>query len=249
MSTITRQFPIVFALISFAVTAHSATGADEKPQAPRQYRVIFNCDGHAVCKDAGGDREQWIENLFGPLEKSHVDALFWCDGAGGNTANYKSDVLELSGKRAGKVRPWVQKLLDEGHDPPKVVVQEAKKRGMDVFYSFRINDIHDSFMPDEMALFKVEHPEWLIGKQKYGDVTSYPTALNFAVPEVRELKFRVIEELFQKYDFDGLEIDFLRALPYFLPDQEVRNGHLLTELLQRIRKHLNESDPTRGPRQ
>ena len=31
-------------------------------------------------------------------------------------------------------------------------------------YSFRINDIHDSFMPDEMATFKVDHPEWLIGE-------------------------------------------------------------------------------------
>ena len=30
----------------------------------------------------------------------------------------------------------------------------------------------------------------------------FKTPLNFAVPEVRQLKFRVIEELFQKYDFD-----------------------------------------------
>jgi hypothetical protein len=221
-------------------------GFAEARESPKKYRVIFNCDGHAVCKDAGGDLKQWIENLFGPLEKTNVDALFWCDGGGGNTANYKSDVLELTGKRIGKPRPWVKKLLDAGHDPPKIVVREAKKRGLDVFYSFRINDIHDSFTPDEKATFKVEHPEWMIGPRKYGDVTSFPTSLNFAVPEVRELKFRVIEELFKKYDFDGLEIDFLRSAPYFLPGEETKNAHLLTKLLRRVRKHLDQRGRQRG---
>ncbi|MFV2069006.1 MAG: hypothetical protein ACC645_18725, partial [Pirellulales bacterium] len=91
-----------------------------------------------------------------------------------------------------------------------------------------------------------KHPEWLIGERKYGDVTGFPTSLNFVIPEVRELKFRVIEEFFQKYDFDGLEIDFLRSAPYFLPGEEANNAHLLTELLQRIRKHLDERGRQRG---
>ncbi|MEO2034551.1 MAG: hypothetical protein ABGZ35_20945, partial [Planctomycetaceae bacterium] len=90
---------LVLAFTCAALIASSAAQADEKRELAKRYRVIFNCDGHAVCKDAKGDKDQWITNLFGPLEKSHVDALFWCDGAGGNTANYKSDVLEPTGKR------------------------------------------------------------------------------------------------------------------------------------------------------
>ncbi len=117
---------------------------------------------------------------------------------------------------------------------------------MDVFYSVRINDIHDAFIPDEMAEFKVRHPEWLIGEHKYGDVTNFKTSLNFAVPEVRELKFKVIEELFQKYDFDGLEIDFLRSAPYFMPGTESKNAHLLTEMLQQVREHLTKRGRQRG---
>jgi hypothetical protein len=225
---------------------NSTAQAGEQAAPPKRYRVIFNCDGHAVAKDANGDLQQWIENLFGPLENSQVDALFWCDGAGGNTANYDSHVLERTGASAGKPRTYIDEWITAGNDPPKVVVREAKKRRLDVFYSFRINDIHDAFMPDEMAAFKVEHPEWLIGERKYGNVTSFRTALNFAVPEVRELKFRAVEELFQKYDFDGLEIDFLRSAPYFLPGTESRNARLLTELLQRIRQHLNERGIQRG---
>ncbi|MCP3694161.1 MAG: glycoside hydrolase family 18 protein, partial [Planctomycetaceae bacterium] len=60
------------------------------------------------------------------------------------------------------------------------------------------------------------------------------------------MKFRVIEELFQKYDFDGLEIDFLRSSPYFLPGEEAKNAHLLTELLQRVRQHLVQRGKERG---
>jgi len=218
----------------------------EEPRPIKRYRVIFNCDGHAVFKDAKGDLDQWIKNLFEPLERSHVDALFWCDGAGGNTANYDSKVLERNGLRAGKADPALQKLIDQGNDPPRVVVREAHKRKLDVFYSFRINDIHDAFLPEERATFKVEHPEWLIGKKKYGNVTSYETALNFAIKEVRDLKVRVVDEIFEKYDFDGLEIDFLRSAPYFLPGTEQKNAPLLTGMLRRMRKILDRRARTRG---
>ena len=241
----TRRLSVSIVLLACSALFSASLSAEEnKPAKP--YRVIFNCDGHAVAKDANGDLDQWIENLFGPLDSSHVDALFWCDGAGGNTANYDSQVLERTGVRSGQPRTYIDKWIDEGNDPPKIVIREARKRKLDVFYSFRINDIHDSFIPDEMPTFKVENPEWMIGEQDYGGVTSFKTALNFAVPEVRELKFRVIEELFQKYDFDGLEIDFLRSSPYFLPGSEAKNAHLLTELLRRVREHLSARGKERG---
>lgn len=212
----------------------------------KRYRLIFNCDGHAVFKDAQGDTQQWLENLFGPLEDSHVDALFWCDGAGGNTANYDSRVLELTGARAAAVDPHLKRLIDEGRDPPELVVAEARRRHVDVFYSFRINDVHDAFLPEELPVFKAEHPEWLLGERDYNGVPSFKTALNFAVPEVRDLKFRVVEELFGKYDFDGLEIDWMRSAPYFPPGSEQESAHLLTDLLQRIREHLNQRGLKRG---
>jgi len=236
----------VTCLLSVSPVAGAELPAAERDDSVPRYRVIFNCDGHAVAKDAAGDLEQWIKNLFGPLEKSHVEALFWCDGAGGNTANYQSDVLERTGVRAAKPRTYIDDWIAGGNDPPKVVVREAHQRGLDVYFSFRINDIHDSFMPDEMATFKVENPDWMLGKQDYGGVTSFPSSLNFAVPGVRDLKFRIVEEIFQKYDFDGLEVDFLRSAPYFMPGTEDQHAHLLTEMLQRIRKHLVAKGTQRG---
>ena len=64
--------------------------------------------------------------------------------------------------------------------------------------------------------------------------------------QVRDLKFQIVEEIFQKYDFDGLEVDFLRGSPYFMPGTEAENAHLLTEMLQRMREHLNARGVERG---
>ncbi|MDP7274568.1 MAG: family 10 glycosylhydrolase [Planctomycetaceae bacterium] len=233
-----RPMILLLALSTLGLTEIPA--ADKTTRPPKRYRVIFNSDGHGVFKDAKGDLGQWINNLFGPLENSQVDALFWCDGAGGNTANYDSQVLERNGARSGKIDPALAKLIAEGNDPPRVVVREARKRKLDVFYSFRVNDIHDAFLTEERPTFKVKHPEWLIGKKKYGNVTSYETALNFAVKEVRDLKFRVVEEIFAKYEFDGLELDLLRSAPYFLPGTEQKNAALMTGWISRIRKHLQQ---------
>ncbi len=234
------------AFLAILLACSSAWAASPRPPVKAR-QVIFNCDGCSVRQDNNKEHDvnRWIENLFTGLDANHVDALFWCDGSGGNTALYDSRVLELDGARIGKPDPWVSKWIEEGNDPPKVVVREARRRGLDVFYSFRINDIHDAFMPNELPTFKVRHPEWQIGKGKpYG----YPTALNFAVPEVRNLKHRVIEEIFARYDFDGIEIDFLRGPPFFLPGQEAANAHVLTEFLRSVREMLDEKARRRGRR-
>jgi hypothetical protein len=91
----------------------------------------------------------------------------------------------------------------------------------------------------------VQHPEWQIGP---GHPYGYHTALNFAVPEVRDLKRRTIEEIFAKYDFDGLEIDFLRGPPFFIPGKEVENAHILTEFLRGVRRMLDARAKERSRR-
>jgi len=238
---------MTLSILQGIVMAQSAPAAAGPRKAVKPRRVLFNCDGCSVRIDNNDthDLNVWIHQLFTGLDPNHVGALLWCDGSGGNTALYDSKVLELDGARIGKPDPWVSKWIQEGNDPPKVVIREARKRGLDVFYSFRINDIHDAFTPNELPTFKVQHPDWQIGP---GHPYGYPTALNFAVPEVRDLKRRTIEEIFAKYDFDGLEIDFLRGPPFFLPGKEIENAHLLTEFLRGIRLMLDARAAQRGRR-
>ena len=225
-------------LLQTSTTAKRCKSSADRGKSP--YRAIFNCDGWGVFIDAKGDLDKWIENVFGPIEDTHVDALFWNDGSGGNTARYDSDVLELAGKRFGKVDPDIAKMLKEGNDPPKIIIREAHKRGLDVFWSHRLNDVHDrhaKYRKTEYPLFKEQNPDWTIGSS---------TALNFAVPEVRQLKLKVLQEIFDKYDFDGLEIDFMRSPPYFVPNEALKHAHLMTDFIRQLRKRLDEQGRHRG---
>ena len=212
----------------------------------KSYRLIYQMDSSGVLP-AATDVDDYLKGIVGFLEGSHIDCLFWHDGAGGNTANYDSDVLELTGERIGDIDPFLLRLIEGGDDPPKIVVPAAKKRNVDIFYSFRLNDCHDSFGHERLRpTFKVEHPEWVIGAGQPEVHPSVHRNLNFAVPEVCDLKFAVIEEIFRKYHFDGLEIDFLRSPPYFVPSEAPKNAHLLTQFLSRVRKHLNQRGEARG---
>lgn len=230
----------------------------------KRYKVIFNFDtsgvigqGDGIVEGSAKTTEEYITRIVHVLKGQsaiEVDAIFWCDGAGGNSANWDSEVLEKSAERIGKVDPLLIKMIEEGNDPPLVAIRECRKLGKDVFYSFRLNDLHDCIESRAhlLATFKVEHPEWTLEKgESEGPVLSgHPygshRALDFAVPEVRDLKFAVVEEVFRKYDFDGLEIDFMRSPPYFTPGTEPENAHIMTKFLRRIRNHLAERGKQRG---
>ena len=211
---------------------------DESPS------IIFNYDTYGVLESSQSS-EEYLRRIFDPLQESQVETLFWNEGAD-NTASWDSEVLELTGQRSGKVMPLVQQLIEQGKDLPKMVVEEARQRDIEIFFSFRLNDTHDAWGWQDNAefpTFKAEHPEWLIGP---GFANCTWTSLNFAIPEVRQLKFDVIREIFGRYDFDGLELDFLRGPPFFVPGTEPHNCHILTQWVRQIRHYLNQRAAERG---
>ena len=80
----TAKQSLVLALLVLSSLGNPCAAAERSAVKP--YRVIFNSDGMEVYNR--GSVDAYIQKLFGPLEDSHVDAIFWSDGAGGNTANY-----------------------------------------------------------------------------------------------------------------------------------------------------------------
>ena len=94
-----------------------------------------------------------------------------------------------------------------------LLVQRAKKQGLEVFGSFRMNDVHMAQMQDGQGpytdRFYREHPEWRVPGS---------WALNYGIPEVRQYRLAQLEELVRRYPLQGLELDFLRGIPYFPSD-------------------------------
>jgi len=237
-----------------------------------QRRLLFNWDGsmvHCFGRGALGNakgpltREQFVSLVFTPLDENAVDAVLFSFGSG-NVAEYQSKVLEWPGEadrfEFPAARTWhggiefdpadqyknPKALADAGANPPAVIVKECHRRGMQAFVSLRMNDCHDGQHPrgtlpnPELATFKRQNPEWLVPDLDWW------TALNFAHPRVRAMKLRVVEEFFDRWDFDGIELDWLRHTLYFPRGTERKNAHHLTRFIRDVRASLNERARRRG---
>ncbi len=90
------------------------------------------------------------------------------------------------------------------------MVERSVAKGFETFAAFRMNDVHMLHLGAGGGAysdrFYREHPEYRVPG-------SYN--LNYAVPEVRQHRLRELEELISRYPFRGLELDFVRGVPFF----------------------------------
>lgn len=225
--------------------------------AQRKRRIIFNNDGDDVIYTK---KEPTAEALLAlrttPLLGSQVDSIFYSNSMCFGHALHQSRVMEpfLSTDYTFKDNGLPQ-LLQRGIDPIQVMVDFGRKHGIEVFWDMRMNDTHDAMIggygPYLRPKLKLDHPEYLVGRAdkppKYGTWSS----VNYAVPEIRELAYRIFEEVCQKFDVDGVELDFFRHACYF---KSVADGGraspeelaLMTELVRRIRRMTEREGLRRG---
>lgn len=225
--------------------------------AHRKRRIIFNNDGDDVIYTKKAPTAEALLALrTAPLLGSQVDSIFYSNSMCFGQALHQSRVMEpfLSTEYIFKDNGLPQ-LLQRGIDPIQVMVDFGRKHGIEVFWDMRMNDTHDAMIggygPYLRPRLKLDHPEYLVGKAdkppKYGTWSS----VNYAVPEVRELAYRIFEEVCQKFDVDGVELDFFRHACYF---KSVADGGLarpkeldmMTDLVRRIRRMTEREGLRRG---
>lgn len=158
----------------------------------------------------------------------------------------------------------LRSLIKAGHDPFGLVVDRAHQNGMEAFVSFRLNEVHWVEKEDALILshFWKEHPEWRIGKngdplsQVYLDILGprtspvvagwLPGGLNFAIPEVRAHRLAQMREMCERFDIDGLDLDFQRFPMYFKIGEEIKYTETMTNWIREIREMTNEVGVKRG---
>ena len=160
--------------------------------AARQRRIIFQDD--ILANDAfrrgevGPSRlDRLIAFYMSRLEAApnQIDSV-WHEWGEGNTAVWPSEVLP----RTENVFP---RWWEAGIDPVRVLLDETRQRGREVFFSYRINgsdndDLFDPPHPLEGPVpLKARHPDWLIHK--------WHVYWDFRREEVRGLKLEVLREV------------------------------------------------------
>lgn len=220
----------------------------------RRRRLIYNNDGCDVMEEGAGTPEGFLSKRFKPIVGTQVDSVFYCTGATtmfshlaqvGET--YGEFIPDGSERMALLARDNVRALKSAGHDVLALAVEFCRKNNLEVFFSHRINDIHDTFLDWELSRWKREHPEYLLGTReeaaKGGGVNSprhWWSALDFERPEVLDYLCRIQEDVCERYDIDGVEIDYFRSPMFFRPNLEFKPAtpaqvDILTQFQRRLR--------------
>jgi hypothetical protein len=210
----------------------------------RRRRIIMNNDGND-CRKPKPDEPKTPENFLSkrtsPLAGSQVDAIFYCDGVF-NSYTHRSEETERRGHGDQYAADWAWELGAQGRDALQIIADFGHKNGMEVFWSMRMNDTHDSGDGALLCQWKKDHPEYLMGKkgEKFAAGGGRWSAVNYGLPEVRDKVFRILKDVATRYDVDGIEMDFFRHPVYFKPQmlgEPVTQEHcdMMTDLLRRVR--------------
>lgn len=246
-------------LLGLAGLAPTAVAESEsRPQTtPAARRVLYNLDGDSCLTLVAGrrgpgpittnDLVRIVEELTEP--GSQVDTLLVCVNA--QVMYYPTRVGTMRGvlSTPEERAKWgaherqrhasVQALFDAGIDPYAVILGAARRRGLETLLTFRMNDAHgNDFL---RTAFWRDRPECRLPNG----------ALDFTHDAVREHVFGLIEEAVQRYDTDGLELDFLRFPTCFAsnsPDSIEQRVAKLDGLVERVRGLLDAEGHRRGRR-
>lgn len=212
-------------------------------------KVVYDNDGLWDWGDPKGDGPELLHKMVDQYADAGARGIVW--GCGNNTAwSYTPKVQEAWCDRvpvhnqdhralADRLRAW----FDAGTDPLTVVLDRAKVRHLPVLAGFRLN----RFMPQ----FGVEswfenNPHVMLSKTS---CPMYPNQLsaNLALPEVREHFVAGSVDVVERYEVEGVHLEFMRAVPFFEKDEPDKIEHLNT-FLRMLRHELDRIGRQRGRR-
>ncbi len=220
----------------------------------RKRRVLYNLDGDScmfVKKGSHGPEIITADDLRTIVDEitfpgSQVDTLLVCINA--QVMYYPSKVGTMRGTLTPpeKRKDWpaseqqrfknLQAMFDSGVDPYAVLLEAGRNKNLEVLLTFRMNDNHNlDFL---RTAFWRDHPEYRLNGG----------ALDFEHDAVREYVFRLIEETVQRYDADGIELDFQRFPTFFREEYKDVEGRVdkINRLVERVRAMLDAEGRRRG---
>lgn len=135
-------------------------------------------------------------------------------------------------------------LAEAGVDWLAESSRACRQRGISPWVSVRMNDTHGVENPDShfnCALYR--NPSMrLSGRAPDPEAppNAHWKALNYAKPEVRQFMMSHIREYLEDYDFEGIELDWLRDPHCLEPGASQRECDTVTEWIANVRRRATE---------
>lgn len=258
--TSSQRHLILFFLLPFFLGSGPSHG-DTPEKAP--YRLLFSNDTTNITScsspfnpDCKGFREEFLDAEIEESKAADVQilqpGLGWIPWWKSEVLPIEDHVRWLKGRRHHP--DSYEKYMHEGGDLVGAFVEKCRHRGIPVFISLRMNDLHHAFRGlyekdpvkkfERMSRFQwfSDHPGLFVGPGRW-KAAEHEYAFDYARPEVRDYRMSLISELAKNYDLDGLELDFMRFWIYFHPDRTTSAERLeiMTDLLRKVRSLLDDS--------
>lgn len=155
------------------------------------------------------------------------------------TYNLKPEIIEKN--------EYYDMFIRDGFDIFEAWNRHFHNNGVRTWISFRMNDVHgiaedNTFM---LSKFWMDHPEYRRVRHRpragYFDGT-----LDYGKKEVRDDMMAYMREALERYDVDGIELDFLREPFCFQIGHEYEGLNIMNDYIRSIRAMLDEFEQKRG---
>jgi len=249
-----------------AAGVHATQAAKDSPHAA-PFRTIYSNDTTHIlsCKMPWRERTDPLTDVHiakSITEAAGVDAHFLQPGLGW-IPWWKSEIYSphehyaefLQKQHGHKSIHKIARYLLDGGDMLETLIKTCGEVGVAPFLSFRLNDGHH--VRNLREALKTGTPSHDMSRHywenyqrfRIGDsATDWDQGVfDWSIPEVRDHKFALIEEVFANYDLAGLELDFLRHWIRFGEATPVeQRREITTDFVRRIREMLDRTAASRG---
>ena len=198
-------------------------------------------------------REQY-EAAVDELVGTPVDTLMLCLGDG-RTVLHESAVGELWGHN---VTTWphlvfrrahhnARLAIESGNDPLRLIIDRARAKGLAIYPTLLVQQGRGPREQDvRCSEFRFDHPHLEIGAKGNVDPASPAhTCLDFMHDEVRQERSALIDEVIDRYDIDGFELQLNYFCQYFDPTEFEAGRLVMTEWIRQVRTSLTRSGADR----
>lgn len=227
-------------------TFAEVNGASQGASTPHSTGVILNQAADAIViymrpelpleEGATGEMlEAALKQVVDQYEGTRVSSIFWnvCyqRAAYGSKAWPSYWDVENPEKNTSAWPRNYWQLHERGIDDVfAILIPRSRERGISPWVSLRMNDTHYIDDPYSSSPLWQDHPE-LRTHEKGG--------FDYMQSEVRRHYLALIDELLERYDLDGVELDWMRFPHNFKQGEFERGCHILTQFMGEIRQRTD----------
>ena len=151
---------------------------------------------------------------------------------------YKVDYKNSFAKTAYDI--FVVKKLDKY----KIWIDALHEIGRKAWISFRMNDCHADLEKFNILKNSDIEKHKNLWRQPYREPDYFGKCLNYADERVRMLAYSYLKETLERYNPDGIELDFMRELLVFVPGCE--NRDIMTDFMRNVKSIVTEAENKYG---